>query len=88
LIIRYIAITAVVIPKPAINLAPIEFTLIISITPINIAINAIRKARILITASGSRRCGRKVSASESGPPIAVSEIIRAANKASDSISKA
>ena len=67
------------------NLAPIEFTLIISITPINIAINAIRKAKILITASGSRRCGRKVSASASGPPIAVSEIIRAANKASDSI---
>ena len=69
----------------AINLAPIEFTLTISITPINIAINAIRNAKIFITASGSRRCGRKVSASEIGPPSAVSETINAANKASDSI---
>ena len=44
-----------------------------------------RKAKILITASGSRRCGRKVSASEIGPPSTVSETINAANKASDSI---
>ena len=85
MIIRYIAVTAVVIPKMAINLAPIEFTLIISITPINIAIKAITKARIFITASGSRRCGKKVSASEIGPPSAVKAIRKTARSASDSM---
>jgi len=69
----------------AINLAPIEFTLIISITPINIAINAITNAKILITARGSKRCGRKVSASEIGPPSAVKAMRKTAKSASDSI---
>lgn len=32
----------------AITLDPIEFTLIISITPINIAINAIARAKVLL----------------------------------------
>ena len=50
--------TAVVIPNTPITLAPIEFTLITRNTPIKIAINAIRNARIFITASGSRRCGK------------------------------
>ena len=77
--------TAVVIPNTPITLAPIEFTLIIRNTPIKIAIIAIRNATIFITASGSRRCGKKVSANEIGPPKAVSEIITLASRASDSI---
>jgi hypothetical protein len=67
------------------TLAPIEFTLIARNTPIKIAINAIKNARIFITASGSRRCGKKVSVNEIGPPKAVSEIITLASRASDSI---
>jgi hypothetical protein len=69
----------------AITLDPIEFTLIISITPMKIAINAIARANSFITASGSKRCGKNVSANEIGPPRTVSETIRVANKASDSI---
>ena len=69
----------------AITLDPIEFTLIISITPMKIAINAIARANSFIIASGSKRCGRKVSANEIGPPRTVRETIRAANKASDSM---
>ena len=69
----------------AITLDPIEFTLMISITPIKIAINAVTRANSFIIASGSKRCGRKVSANEIGPPSTVRETIRAANKASDSI---
>ena len=69
----------------AITLEPIEFTLMISITPIKIAINAITRANSFITASGSKRCGKNVSANEIGPPRTVRETIRVANKASDSI---
>ena len=69
----------------AITLDPIEFTLIISITPINIAINAIARAKSFIIASGSKRCGKNVSANEIGPPSTVRETIRVANKASDSM---
>ena len=72
------------IPKHPITLAPIEFTLITRNTPIKIAIKAIRNAKIFITASGSRRCGRYVSASEIGPPKAVNETIKLAKRASDS----
>ena len=50
-----------------------------------IAINAIARANSFIIARGSKRCGRKVSANEIGPPRTVRETIRAANKASDSI---
>ena len=57
----------------------------INITPIKIAINAIARANSFIIARGSKRCGRKVSANEIGPPRTVRETIRAANKASDSI---
>ena len=67
------------------TLDPIEFTLIISITPIKIAINAIARANSFIIARGSKRCGKNVSANEIGPPSTVRETIRAANKASDSI---
>ena len=74
-----------VIPNTPITLAPIEFTLITRNTPIKIAIIAIRNERIFITASGSSRCGKKVSANEIGPPKAVSEIITLASRASDSI---
>ena len=69
----------------AITLEPIEFTLMINITPIKIAINAIARANSFIIARGSKRCGRKVSANEIGPPSTVRETIRAAHKASDSI---
>ena len=74
-----------VIPNTPVTLAPIEFTLIIRNTPTKIAITAMRKARIFITASGSSRCGKKVKPSEIGPPKAVNEIIKLANRASDSI---
>ncbi len=69
----------------AITLDPIEFTLIISITPIKIAINAIARANSFMIARGSKRCGKNVSANEIGPPRTVRETIRVANKASDSI---
>ena len=82
--IRYIAIDAVTTPKLPIILAPIEFTFIIRNTPINIAITAIKNAKIFITASGKSRCGKKVSANEIGPPKAVSEIITLASRARDS----
>ena len=49
------------------------------------AINAINDAKILITARGRSRWGRKVSATAIGPPISVIEIIITARKASDSI---
>ena len=75
---------AVITPKHPIILAPIEFTFIIRNTPINIAITAIKNAKIFITASGKSRCGKKVSANEIGPPKAVSEIITLASRARDS----
>ncbi len=59
----------------------------ISIPPINIAINAIKNANNLITASGNNLWGKKVSATESGPPITVSEIINVASRANDSMTK-
>ena len=43
-----------------------------------------RNAQIFITASGSNRCGKKVIASEIGPPNTVSEIRKTASMASDS----
>ncbi len=70
----------------AITLDPIELTLIISITPIKIAINAIARANSFMIARGSKRCGKNVSANEIGPPRTVRETIRVANKASDSMS--
>ena len=59
----------------------------ISITPIKIAINAKRKASNFINARGSKRCGKKVSANEIGPPSTVKDIKKAAKSASDSITK-
>jgi hypothetical protein len=49
------------------------------------AINAINDAKILITARGSSRWGRKVRATAIGPPTSVVEIIITARKANDSI---
>ena len=73
-----------VIPiNPVIN-APIEFTFTINIIPTKIAIAAKRNAQIFITASGNNRCGKKVIASEIGPPNIVSEIRKTASRASDS----
>jgi hypothetical protein len=68
---------------PIIN-APIEFTFIINIIPTTIASNPIAVARILITARGNNRCGKKVSANEIGPPSTVSEIRKTASMARDS----
>ena len=79
------AITAVITPKLPITLAPSESTFIIKKSPIKIAIAAIKNAKIFITASGKSRCGKKVSANEIGPPKAVSETIRLASRARDSI---
>ena len=52
-----------------------------------IAINAIARANSFIIASGSKRCGKKVSANEIGPPSTVKDIKKAAKSASDSITK-
>ena len=65
--------------------APIEFTFIINIIPTKIATNAKINAQILITASGSNRCGTNVRSSEIGPPRTVNEIITVANRARDSM---
>ena len=46
---------------------------------------AIKNARIFMTASGSNLCGKNVSANDIGPPKAVNEIIKLANRASDSM---
>jgi len=75
----------VVIPIKPVITAPIEFTFIINIIPTKIAIAAITNAQIFITASGNNRCGKKVIASEIGPPRTVNEIITVANSASDSM---
>jgi hypothetical protein len=74
----------VVIPIKPVITAPIEFTFIINIIPTKIAIAAITNAQIFITASGNNRCGKKVIASEIGPPNTVSEIRKTASRASDS----
>jgi hypothetical protein len=73
-----------VIPIRPIIIAPIEFTFMINIIPTKIAIAAITNAQIFITASGNNRCGKKVIASEIGPPNIVSEIRKTASRASDS----
>ena len=73
------------IPNDPIILAPIEFTLIINMAPIKIAISDINTAKILSTATGSNLGGRQVSATATGPPITVSEIIKAAKNAKDSM---
>jgi hypothetical protein len=73
-----------VIPITPIIIAPIEFTFMINIIPTKIAIAAITNAKIFITASGNNRCGKKVIASEIGPPNIVSEIRKTASRASDS----
>ena len=73
-----------VIPIKPVITAPIEFTFIINIIPTKIAIAAITNAQIFITASGNNRCGKKVIASEIGPPNAVNEMIKLAKRASDS----
>jgi hypothetical protein len=73
-----------VIPNTPIIIAPIEFTFMINIIPTKIAIAAITNAKIFITASGNNRCGKKVIASEIGPPNIVSEIRKTASMASDS----
>jgi hypothetical protein len=73
-----------VIPIRPIIIAPIEFTFMINIIPTKIAIAAITNAKIFITASGNSRCGKKVIASEIGPPNIVSEIRKTASMASDS----
>jgi hypothetical protein len=73
-----------VIPITPIIIAPIEFTFMINIIPTKIAIAAITNAKIFITASGNNRCGKKVIASEIGPPNTVSEIRKTASRASDS----
>ena len=72
------------IPITPIIIAPIEFTFMINIIPTKIAIAAITNAKIFITASGNNRCGKKVIASEIGPPNIVSEIRKTASRASDS----
>ena len=72
------------IPIRPIIIAPIEFTFTINIIPTKIAITAITNAQIFITASGNNRCGKKVIASEIGPPNTVSEIRKTASRASDS----
>ena len=71
-------------PKLPMILAPIELTLTIRDIPKNIAITAIKLARILITARGNKRLGKKVSAKEIDPPKTVNEIIKVASSASDS----
>ena len=71
-------------PKLPMILAPIELTLTIRDIPKNIAITAIKLARILITARGNKRLGKKVSTKEIGPPKTVNEIIKVASSASDS----
>ena len=71
-------------PKLPMILAPIELTLTIREIPKNIAITAIKLARILITARGNKRRGKKVSAKEIGPPKTVNEIFKVASSASDS----
>ena len=73
-----------VIPIKPVITAPIEFTFIINIIPTKIAIAAKANAQILITASGSNRCGINVRSSEIGPPITVSEMRKTASRASDS----
>ena len=73
-----------VIPIKPVITAPIEFTFIINIIPTKIATKAKRNAQILITASGSNRCGINVRSSEIGPPITVSEMRKTASRASDS----
>jgi hypothetical protein len=73
-----------VIPIRPIIIAPIEFTFIINIIPTKIATAAKTNAQIFITASGNNRCGKKVIASEIGPPNNVSEIRKTASMASDS----
>jgi len=73
-----------VIPIRPIIIAPIEFTFIINIIPTKIATAAITNAQIFITARGNNRCGKKVIASEIGPPNTVSEIRKTASRASDS----
>ena len=74
-----------VIPINPVISAPIEFTFIINIIPTKIAIAAKTNAQILITASGSNRCGINVRNSEIGPPRTVNEIITVANRARDSM---
>ena len=72
------------IPIRPIIIAPIEFTFMINIIPTKIAIAAKTNAQIFITARGNNRCGKKVIASEIGPPNTVSEIRKTASMASDS----
>ena len=72
------------IPIRPIIIAPIEFTFIINIIPTKIATAAKTNAQIFITARGNNRCGKKVIASEIGPPNNVSEIRKTASMASDS----
>ena len=72
------------IPITPIIIAPIEFTFTINIIPTKIATAAKTNAQIFITASGNNRCGKKVIASEIGPPNTVSEIRKTASMASDS----
>ena len=72
------------IPIRPIIIAPIDFTFIINIIPTKIATAAKTNAQIFITASGNNRCGKKVIASEIGPPNIVSEIRKTASRASDS----
>jgi hypothetical protein len=74
----------VVIPINPVITAPIEFTFTINIIPTKIATDAKTNAQIFITASGNNRCGKKVIASEIGPPNIVSEIRKTASRASDS----
>jgi hypothetical protein len=73
-----------VIPIRPIIIAPIEFTFTINIIPTKIATAAKTNAQIFITARGNNRCGKKVIASEIGPPNTVSEIRKTASMASDS----
>ena len=72
------------IPIRPIIIAPIEFTFTINIIPTKIATAAKTNAQIFITARGNNRCGKKVIASEIGPPNTVSEIRKTASMASDS----